>query len=67
MIANPQQTDTVAQFLAYKCYKITGGYQIASQRMNRCRSDKYPLTRTPGWVSAVAAGSHSRRKRSRKP
>ena len=28
MIANPQQTDTVQQFLAYeKCYKITGGYQ----------------------------------------
>src|SRR5258708_38578677 len=27
MIANPQQTDTVQQFLAYeKCYKITGGY-----------------------------------------
>ena len=28
MMANPQQTDTVQQFLAYeKCYKITGGYQ----------------------------------------
>ena len=28
MIANPQQTDTVQQFLAYEqCYKITGGYE----------------------------------------
>ena len=27
-IANPQQTDTVQQFLASeKCYKVTGGYQ----------------------------------------
>ena len=40
MIANPQQTDTVQQFLAYeKCYKITGGYQ-------NCVSAHEPLSYT---------------------
>ncbi|HWH46420.1 MAG TPA: MBL fold metallo-hydrolase [Burkholderiales bacterium] len=50
-IANPQQTDTVQQFLAYeKCYKITGGYQncvCAHEPLSY--SDKYPLTKN-SWV-----------------
>ena len=33
MIANPQQTDTVQQFLAYeKCYKITAATRTAWPR-----------------------------------
>jgi len=50
-IANPQQTDTVQQFLAYeKCYKITGGYQncvCAHEPLSY--SDKYPLTKN-AWI-----------------
>ena len=43
MIANPQQTDTVQQFLAYeKCYKITGGY-------NNCVAAHEPLSYTKGY------------------
>ena len=52
MIANPQQTDTVQQFLAYeKCYKITGGYQncVAGHEPNSY-TDKYPLTKN-SWVA----------------
>ena len=47
MIANPQQTDTVQQFLAYeKCYKITGGYQnCVAAHEPLSYSDKYPLTK----------------------
>ena len=51
MIANPQQTDTVQQFLAYeKCYKITGGYQnCVAAHEPLSYSDKYPLTKN-SWV-----------------
>jgi len=51
MIANPQQTDTVQQFLAYeKCYKITGGYQncvCAHEPLSY--TEGYPLTKN-SWV-----------------
>jgi glyoxylase-like metal-dependent hydrolase (beta-lactamase superfamily II) len=71
MIANPQQTDTVQQFLAYeKCYKITGGYQncVAGHEPGSY-TDKYPLTKN-SWVAinggrmaeiALAPGDSSRR------
>jgi glyoxylase-like metal-dependent hydrolase (beta-lactamase superfamily II) len=51
MIANPQQTDTVQQFLAYEqCYKITGGYQnCVSAHEPLSYTDKYPLTKN-FWV-----------------
>jgi glyoxylase-like metal-dependent hydrolase (beta-lactamase superfamily II) len=51
MIANPQQTDTVQQFLAYeKCYKITGGYQnCVAAHEPLSYTDKYPLTKN-SWV-----------------
>ena len=43
MIANPQQTDTVQQFLAYeKCYKVTGGY-------NNCVAAHEPLSYSAGY------------------
>ena len=71
MIANPQQTDTVQQFLAYeKCYKITGGYQncvCAHEPLSY--TDKYPLTKN-SWVGmngarlaeiALAPGESSRK------
>jgi hypothetical protein len=71
MIANPQQTDTVQQFLAYeKCYKITGGYQncvCAHEPLSY--TDKYPLTKN-SWVGmnggrlaeiALAPGERSRK------
>jgi glyoxylase-like metal-dependent hydrolase (beta-lactamase superfamily II) len=47
MIANPQQTDTVQQFLAYeKCYKITGGYDnCVAAHEPLSYTDKYPLTK----------------------
>ena len=73
MIANPQQTDTVQQFLAYeKCYKITGGYQncVAGHEPNTY-TDKYPLTKN-SWVAinggrmaelALATGEQSRKPR----
>jgi glyoxylase-like metal-dependent hydrolase (beta-lactamase superfamily II) len=50
-IANPQQTDTVQQFLAYeKCYKVTGGYQnCVAAHEPLAYSDKYPLTKN-SWV-----------------
>ena len=50
-IANPQQTDTVQQFLAYeKCYKVTGGYQnCVAAHEPLSYSDKYPLTKN-SWV-----------------
>jgi len=70
-IANPQQTDTVQQFLAYeKCYKITGGYQncvCAHEPLSY--SDKYPLTKN-SWIGmnggrlaeiALAPGETSRK------
>jgi glyoxylase-like metal-dependent hydrolase (beta-lactamase superfamily II) len=71
MIANPQQTDTVQQFLAYeKCYKITGGYQnCVSAHEPLSYTDKYPLTKN-SWVGingsrmaeiALAAGEKSRK------
>ena len=51
MIANPQQTDTVQQFLAYeKCYKITGSYQncvCAHEPLSY--TEGYPLTKN-SWV-----------------
>ena len=71
MIANPQQTDTVQQFLAYeKCYKITGGYQncVAGHEPGSY-TDKYPLTKN-SWIAinggrmaeiALAPGDSSRR------
>jgi glyoxylase-like metal-dependent hydrolase (beta-lactamase superfamily II) len=73
MIANPQQTDTVQQFLAYeKCYKITGGYQnCVAGHDPGSYTDKYPLTKN-SWVGinggrmgeiALATGEHSRRPR----
>jgi glyoxylase-like metal-dependent hydrolase (beta-lactamase superfamily II) len=51
MIANPQQTDTVQQFLAYeKCYKITGGYDnCVAAHEPLSYTDKYPLTKD-SWV-----------------
>src|SRR6185369_10992240 len=73
MIANPQQTDTVQQFLAYeKCYKITGGYQncVAGHEPGSY-TDKYPLTKN-SWVAinggrmaeiALAPGDSSHKSR----
>jgi glyoxylase-like metal-dependent hydrolase (beta-lactamase superfamily II) len=71
-IANPQQTDTVQQFLAYEqCYKITGGYQncvCAHEPLSY--TDGYPLTKN-SWVGmnggrlaeiALAPGEKSRKK-----
>ena len=51
MIANPQQTDTVQQFLAYeKCYKITGGYDnCVAAHEPLSYSAGYPLTKN-SWV-----------------
>jgi len=71
MISNPQQTDTVQQFLAYeRCYKITGGYQnCVAAHEPLSYTDKYPLTKN-SWVGingsrmaeiALAAGEKSRR------
>jgi len=71
MIANPQQTDTVQQFLAYeKCYKITGGYQnCVCAHEPASYSDAYPLTKN-AWVGmnggrlaeiALAPGETSRK------
>lgn len=71
-IANPQQTDTVQQFLAYeKCYKITGGYQnCVTGHEPLSYSAGYPLTKN-AWVGmnggrlaeiALAPGEKSRRK-----
>lgn len=71
MIANPQQTDTVQQFLAYeKCYRITGGYQnCVAAHEPLSYTDKYPLTRN-SWVGingsrmaevALAPGEKSRK------
>jgi glyoxylase-like metal-dependent hydrolase (beta-lactamase superfamily II) len=71
MIANPQQTDTVQQFLAYEqCYKITGGYQnCVSAHEPLSYTDKYPLTKN-SWIGingsrmaeiALAAGEKSRK------
>jgi glyoxylase-like metal-dependent hydrolase (beta-lactamase superfamily II) len=50
-IANPQQTDTVQQFLAYeKCYNVTGGYQnCVAAHEPLSYSAKYPLTKN-SWV-----------------
>jgi glyoxylase-like metal-dependent hydrolase (beta-lactamase superfamily II) len=72
MIANPQQTDTVQQFLAYaKCYEITGGYQnCVAAHEPLSYSDKYPLTKN-WWVGpndsrlaevTLAPGERSRKK-----
>ncbi len=71
-IANPQQTDTVQQFLAYeKCYRITGGYEnCVAAHEPLSYSDKYPLTKN-SWVGingsrmaeiALANGEPSRKK-----
>jgi glyoxylase-like metal-dependent hydrolase (beta-lactamase superfamily II) len=71
-IANPQQTDTVQQFLAYeKCYRITGGYEnCVAAHEPLSYSDKYPLTKN-SWVGingsrmaevALAPGETSRKK-----
>ena len=51
MMANPQQTDTVQQFLAYeKCYKVTGGYaNCVAAHEPLSYTDKYPLTKN-SWV-----------------
>jgi len=56
MIANPQQTDTVQQFLAYeKCYKITGGYQnCVCAHEPTSYTDAYPLTKN-SWVGMNGA------------
>jgi glyoxylase-like metal-dependent hydrolase (beta-lactamase superfamily II) len=72
MIANPQQTDTVQQFLAYeKCYKITGGYQnCVSAHEPLSYTDKYPLTKN-SWIgingSRMAEIALSSGEASRKP
>ena len=72
MIANPQQTDTVQQFLAYeKCYKITGGYQnCVAAHEPLSYTDKYPLTKN-SWVgingSRMAEIALSNGESSRKP
>jgi glyoxylase-like metal-dependent hydrolase (beta-lactamase superfamily II) len=52
MIANPQQTDTVQQFLAYEqCYKITGGYNnCVAAHEPLSYTDKYPITKN-SWVA----------------
>jgi glyoxylase-like metal-dependent hydrolase (beta-lactamase superfamily II) len=71
MIANPQQTDTVQQFLAYeKCYKITGGPEnCVSAHEPLSYTDKYPLTKN-SWEGpngsrmaelALATGERSRK------
>jgi glyoxylase-like metal-dependent hydrolase (beta-lactamase superfamily II) len=71
MIANPQQTDTVQQFLAYeKCYKITGGFEnCVAAHEPLSYTDKYPLTKN-AWVGpngsrmaelALASGERSRK------
>jgi hypothetical protein len=71
MIANPQQTDTVQQFLAYeKCYKITGGYEnCVAAHEPLSYTDKYPLTKN-SWEGpngsrmaeiALAPGESSRK------
>jgi glyoxylase-like metal-dependent hydrolase (beta-lactamase superfamily II) len=73
MIANPQQTDTVQQFLAYeKCYVITGGYQnCVAAHEPLSYTDKYPLTKN-SWVGpngsraaelVLAPGEQSRKPR----
>jgi glyoxylase-like metal-dependent hydrolase (beta-lactamase superfamily II) len=72
MIANPQQTDTVQQFLAYeKCYKVTGGYQnCVAAHEPLSYTDKYPLTKN-SWVgpngSRMAEISLAPGEKSRKP
>ena len=72
MIANPQQTDTVQQFLAYeKCYKVTGGYQnCVAAHEPLSYTDKYPLTKN-SWVgpngSRMAEIALAPGRRSRKP
>ena len=72
MIANPQQTDTVQQFLAYeKCYKITGGFEnCVAAHEPLSYSDKYPLTKN-WWVgpndSRLAEVSLAPGERTRKP
>jgi glyoxylase-like metal-dependent hydrolase (beta-lactamase superfamily II) len=72
MIANPQQTDTVQQFLAYeKCYKITGGYNnCVAAHEPLSYSDGYPLTKN-SWVgpngSRMAEISLTSGESSRKP
>ena len=72
MIANPQQTDTVQQFLAYeKCYKITGGYQnCVAAHEPLSYTDKYPLTKN-AWEgpngSRIAEIALASGERSRKP
>ena len=50
MIANPQQTDTVQQFLAYeKCYKVTGGSRTAWPPTSRSPTrTSIPSRRTGG-------------------
>jgi glyoxylase-like metal-dependent hydrolase (beta-lactamase superfamily II) len=71
MIANPQQTDTVQQFLAYeKCYKITGGYNnCVAAHEPLSYSEGYPLTKN-SWVGpngsrmaevTLAGGEQSRK------
>jgi glyoxylase-like metal-dependent hydrolase (beta-lactamase superfamily II) len=72
MIANPQQTDTVQQFLAYeKCYKVTGGYQnCVAAHEPLSYTDKYPLTKN-SWVgpngSRMAEVTLAPGEKSRKP
>jgi glyoxylase-like metal-dependent hydrolase (beta-lactamase superfamily II) len=72
MIANPQQTDTVQQFLAYeKCYKITGGYQnCVTGHEPLSYSAGYPITKN-SWVgingSRMAEIALARGESSRKP
>lgn len=72
MIANPQQTDTVQQFLAYeKCYRITGGFEnCVAAHEPLSYSDGYPLTKT-WWVgpndSRLAEVTLAPGERTRKP
>lgn len=72
MIANPQQTDTVQQFLAYeKCYKVTGGHaNCVAAHEPLSYTDKYPLTKN-SWVgvngSRVAEVALAPGEKSRKP
>jgi glyoxylase-like metal-dependent hydrolase (beta-lactamase superfamily II) len=72
MIANPQQTDTVQQFIAYeKCYKVTGGYQnCVAAHEPLSYTDKYPLTKN-SWMgpngSRMAEITLAPGERTRKP
>ena len=58
MIANPQQTDTVQQFLAYeKCYRITGGRELRPPTSLSPTRTGIPSPRPGGWGRMQIRGS----------